>query len=691
MIDNQLRVAREILFSPPVQHARRASLRWSAPLSPASLEAELQQATRMSKLQKVTTARAAAGHRRHASLTSCEEFVKCPPLGLDDAAAEPTAATQPTAHAKPPVTVEPITELQLHLSDPVADDEGASLLASAILTSAASLTSLKAFVQHVGDPGAEALAAALRTPTLALRAADMRFRNLAWSGAATLAQSLAHLPRLESLTLRCCSLGDEGTRWLCAALLQAGDRSRLTTLDINENGITDVGCLALGQLLTRHRSLTSLSAEENEIGTRGAYVLGKALSVWQTQQHHNKAPTRANDRDPPASPPRVLRTPSVATSPTRLQTSIPGQAASIFFSPRRRAHSMPGGLHPFPTPAPFTPLPPTLTKCRTALDDTDRTPLPRMAPLDDTIEEEEADDEAVIKSRIAYHRRTSASHDHSVDGIMMRSQLNSAFLAALDTLPASTSAANSTVPSRAHSRQTSVHALPAIPDDMSDNSEETRPCALRVLNLRYNKIDVNDMSVTPSHGAETFSHPQAILARYLTVAPDTSGLVSLDLSLNSMGDEGAVVLARSLAHNLSLTSLNVGYCHISDRGGVAIARALAFNTTLTALHLSVNYLTTVAATSFSDSISINPALRTIDLSLNLLDDASVWSICDALATNTALTHLDLHSNFISDEGAAGLSQACLRNRTIAHVNVDQNPMTDEGIDTVQIALTHEQR
>src|SRR5205814_391521 len=88
-----------------------------------------------------------------------------------------------------------------------------------------------------------------------------------------------------SLTLRCCSLGDEGARWLCAAFLQADmdGCSRLTHLDLNENGITDIGCLAIGQLLMRHHSLTHLSLEENSIGTRGAYVLGKAMAGYRTR------------------------------------------------------------------------------------------------------------------------------------------------------------------------------------------------------------------------------------------------------------------------------------------------------------------------------------------------------------------------------------------------------------------------
>src|SRR6185312_4151075 len=47
----------ELLLSPPVVSARRPSARWSEPLSPDSLGAELSAATRQSKAEKVARVR----------------------------------------------------------------------------------------------------------------------------------------------------------------------------------------------------------------------------------------------------------------------------------------------------------------------------------------------------------------------------------------------------------------------------------------------------------------------------------------------------------------------------------------------------------------------------------------------------------------------------------------------------------
>jgi hypothetical protein len=300
LVDEQLRTAKEILFSPPVVNARRESMRWSAPLSPNSLELELQSATKHTKLQRLQDARrsaAAVAERNRRSLQPLPYQEAQLPVTIEEKendldrsvvtlesvfdASEPSPVVGEFDSPVQEAILEelPNPELQLHLDKPVSHDEGAVMLAQALRNSATALTSLRAFIQNVGLDGAEALADAIATPGMALRIADMHFREISLAGGARLCQSLAQLSRLESLTLRCCALGDDGTKWLCTAFLEsaARDASVLAHLDLDENGITDVGCLAIGQLLMRHRTLTSLSLEENAIGTHGAYILGKVL------------------------------------------------------------------------------------------------------------------------------------------------------------------------------------------------------------------------------------------------------------------------------------------------------------------------------------------------------------------------------------------------------------------------------
>jgi Ran GTPase-activating protein (RanGAP) involved in mRNA processing and transport len=65
----------------------------------------------------------------------------------------------------------------------------------------------------------------------------------------------------------------------------------------------------------------------------------------------------------------------------------------------------------------------------------------------------------------------------------------------------------------------------------------------------------------------------------------------LDLQYNSIGNEGAVLLARSLGNNAlaNLTRLSLFNCGIGDDGFIALVSALEQNTSLLQLDLRDNY------------------------------------------------------------------------------------------------------
>jgi len=235
------------------------------------------------------------------------------------------------------------------------------------------------------------------------------------------------------------------------------------------------------------------------------------------------------------------------------------------------------------------------------------------------------------------------------------------------------------------------------------------PCTLQSLNLRFNRIDLTK-PLTASFGASAaggiklpssssaaaslataLARPHSILSRFLSVSPDLCGLTSLDLSLSAVGDAGASVLARSLAHNRTLSDLSLSYASIGDRGGVALARSLAFNSSLHTLNLSLNSLSTPCATALSDSLSVNSTLTALDLSLNLLVDSSCWALVDALALNDSLHTLLLTGNHIGVEGAHALAKATALNTSLRDVRVDNNAMDERGEAIVAAAILDEQR
>ena len=72
----------------------------------------------------------------------------------------------------------------------------------------------------------------------------------------------------------------------------------------------------------------------------------------------------------------------------------------------------------------------------------------------------------------------------------------------------------------------------------------------------------------------------------------------------------------ALGHNSNLISLNLRLNCIEDEGGQALAHALHTNKCLTTLHLGGNELSEPTATLLSQVLTINTTLTSINLSCN---------------------------------------------------------------------------
>ncbi|XP_068756016.1 NLR family CARD domain-containing protein 3-like, partial [Montipora capricornis] len=169
------------------------------------------------------------------------------------------------------------------------------------------------------------------------------------------------------------------------------------------------------------------------------------------------------------------------------------------------------------------------------------------------------------------------------------------------------------------------------------------------------------------------------------VAVNTS-LTTLDLSYNSIGDEGATSLSQALAVNTSLTTLDLSRNSIGDEGATSLSQALAVNTSLTTLDLSCNSIGAEGATSLSQALAVNTSLTTLHLSHNSIGDAGATSLSQALAVNTSLTILALSGNSIGDEGAPSLSQALAVNTSLTTLHLSGNSIGDKGATSLSQAL-----
>lgn len=151
--------------------------------------------------------------------------------------------------------------------------------------------------------------------------------------------------------------------------------------------------------------------------------------------------------------------------------------------------------------------------------------------------------------------------------------------------------------------------------------------SLTHLNLRNASIDLKALKV-------------------LKTAIAFSDLWTLDLSYNSLGCEGAHMIAKVLP-KCSLTALNLSNCFLTDRGddlsgAAALCAALEHNRSIAALDLSNNQLVKTSFRSFDDRS----------------DDYSVtFALGRAMANNQVLLRVDLSANAIKKRGQVAIIEA----------------------------------
>ncbi|XP_074621745.1 uncharacterized protein LOC141880193 [Acropora palmata] len=165
-----------------------------------------------------------------------------------------------------------------------------------------------------------------------------------------------------------------------------------------------------------------------------------------------------------------------------------------------------------------------------------------------------------------------------------------------------------------------------------------------------------------------------------------SSLSSLDLSDNSISDEGVNSLAQALRVNTSLSSLDLSSNSIGDEGANSLAEALRVNKSLSSLDLSWNSIGAEGANSLAQALRVNKSLSSLNLSLHFFADEGANSLAEALRVNTFLSSLDLHSSSIGDEGANSLAQALSVNKSLFSLDLFCNSIGDEGANSLAEAL-----
>ena len=207
---------------------------------------------------------------------------------------------------------------------------------------------------------------------------------------------------------------------------------------------------------------------------------------------------------------------------------------------------------------------------------------------------------------------------------------------------------------------------------VGDFSRHAEVCAARVMQAGVTKLDIsgNDkiIGIGIAHVLQTnitnklkarscgvSNLEMESLARALAA---DSTLEELDISYNSIGDEGIGHIGTALLTNTTLKILDItSDCaqtvwsreHLDTSGGnhmngrVHFCTALQKNTTLKALNFSHCAISDLVAESLARALAVNSTLEELNISGNEIGDNGIGHIGTALLTNTTLKILNIHN------------------------------------------------
>ena len=168
---------------------------------------------------------------------------------------------------------------------------------------------------------------------------------------------------------------------------------------------------------------------------------------------------------------------------------------------------------------------------------------------------------------------------------------------------------------------------------------------------------------------------------------EVKALQRLDLSNNTLSDDGAVIISDGLKNNNTLLELNISHNNITNKGIKNITESIQVNTTLKELNLSRNILSDDGVAAFSDGLKYNISLQELNISHNKITDEGAKMISEAIKVNKTLQKLDISHNSISDDGAGAISDGLKKcNISLQQLNMSWNKMTNEGAKSIAEAI-----
>jgi hypothetical protein len=216
----------------------------------------------------------------------------------------------------------------------------------------------------------------------------------------------------------------------------------------------------------------------------------------------------------------------------------------------------------------------------------------------------------------------------------------------------------------------------------------THLCLFRQLNLTKSDL----CGVWVEYGTQKGEYNAEGINAIADALRVNGALTALDLSSNSLKDEGASAVCEAIQSNkeTKLSSLNFKDNGIGPVGANAVAAMVAVTGALTSLDLSSNQLcgldrtcyfgcgtyTAEGITAIADALRVNGALTALDLSSSDLKDEGVCAVCEAIQSNkeTKLASLNFKNNGIGPGGANAVAAMVAVTGGLTSINLSGNQL-----------------
>ena len=141
-------------------------------------------------------------------------------------------------------------------------------------------------------------------------------------------------------------------------------------------------------------------------------------------------------------------------------------------------------------------------------------------------------------------------------------------------------------------------------------------------------------------------------------------------------------LAYSLENNISLKEFNFSACMLRKEAISVIGKLLLKNRGIDIMNLSSNYIEDDSIPSLCSAISRNSNIKSVNLSKNRIKNQGARLIAEALKINQSLTDINLRENGIKDLGAEELVESTRTNRCILKLNLDLNSVGSKILEKI---------